>query len=541
MRRAVWIISIVALVVSLFGGCSSSSANNTGAQRMEYEGKLMDDSYVHDIDIEIPDADWKELLENPLEKTKYKVDVTIDGETFSEVSFATKGNTSLSQIAGDDSSDRYSFKVNFGKYVDGQSYYGLDKLNLNNIMSDTTYMKDYLSYEIMAEAGAAAPLASFVNIRINGEAWGLYLAVEDVSDSFIARNYGEAQGELYKPETEQLNNAGKGQNGMNPPQGKPAQISGGAIGERPEMPQENLTTGGGMQAPFNGQNGGNRDGFGGSSKGASLAYTDDELDSYSDIFDNAETEATEEDMKRVVAALKQLSTGENLESCLDVDAVIKYFAAHNFVDNYDSYTGNMLHNYYLYENNGLLSVIPWDYNLAFGSFGGVRGMRMPEQQAEEKNTQVMDDAAAMVNYAIDTPLSGAEEKDRPLWSAIINNEEYKELYHKYLDQLITSYFESGKFEEKITSVYEMIRPYVEKDATAFYTVEEFDKAYSTLKTFCTLRAESIRKQLDGEIPATTQEQQKDGVQLVDASSISLQAMGSQGGGGLRQNPDENKK
>ena len=29
--------------------------------------------------------------------------------------------------------------------------------------------------------------------------------------------------------------------------------------------------------------------------------------------------------------------------CLDVDEVIKYFVAHNFVDNYDSYTGNMLH------------------------------------------------------------------------------------------------------------------------------------------------------------------------------------------------------
>ncbi|QHI74017.1 hypothetical protein Ami3637_14225 [Aminipila terrae] len=47
---------------------------------------------------------------------------------------------------------------------------------------------------------------------------GLYLAVEDVSDSFITRNYGENQGELYKPESEQLNNLGKGQKGMIPPQ-----------------------------------------------------------------------------------------------------------------------------------------------------------------------------------------------------------------------------------------------------------------------------------------------------------------------------------
>lgn len=530
MKKVMTVVLMVTLIISSLAGCSNNSEQKSG-KSMEYEGKLMDDSTVHTINVEISDEDWNDLLKNPLDKTKYKVDVTIDGETYSDVSFATKGNTSLSQIVSDDTTDRYSFKINFDKYVEGQNYYGLDKLNLNNLMSDATYMKDYLSYEIMREAGAAAPMASFVNITINGDAWGLYLAVEDISDSFITRNYGEDEGELYKPETEQLNNMGKGKEGM--PQG----TSGGAIGERPEKPQGEMPTGSAMQAPPEGNHDGNK-GFGGSSNGASLAYTNDELESYSDIFEHAETDATEEDMQRVVTALKQLSTGEELDKCLDVDSVIKYFVAHNFVDNYDSYTGNMLHNYYLYENNGLLSVIPWDYNLAFGAFGGNGGMKKPGEQTAENEAQNTDNAAAMVNYAIDTPLSGVNEEDRPLWSAIINNEEYKELYHQYFDELITNYFESGKFEEKITSVYELIRPYVQKDATAFYTVDEFDKAYSTLKQFCTLRSESIRKQLNGEIPTTTEGQKKEGVQLVDSSSIKIEDMGSQKGGGPRQNPKE---
>nr|WP_315022357.1 CotH kinase family protein [uncultured Aminipila sp.] len=510
MKKAIILVLVVTLIVSSFAACSHTSVKDNVTQ-MEYERKLMDDSTVHNINVEISDKDWNDLLENPLDKTKYKVDVIIDGETYSDVSFATKGNTSLSQIANDNSTDRYSFKINFDKYVEGQNYYGLDKLNLNNLMSDATYMKDYLSYEIMREAGAAAPMASFVNITINGKAWGLYLAVEDISDAFITRNYGEDEGELYKPETEQLNNMGKGKEGM--------------------------PTGSAMQAPPEGKDDGNK-GFGGSSNGASLAYTDDKLESYSDIFDNAETDATKEDMQRVVSALKQLSTPEELDKCLDVDSVIKYFVAHNFVDNYDSYTGNMLHNYYLYENNGLLSMIPWDYNLAFGAFGGNGGMKKPGEQIAQNSEQSTDNATAMVNYAIDTPLSGAKEEDRPIWSAIINNEEYKELYHKYFDELITNYFESGKFEEKITSVYEMIRPYVEKDATAFYTVDEFDKAYSTLKEFCKLRSESIRKQLDGEIPTTTEGQKKEGVQLINSSSIKIEDMGSQKGGDPRQNSKE---
>ena len=91
-------------------------------------------------------------------------------------------------------------------------------------------------------------------------------------------------------------------------------------------------------------------GFGGNDNGASLKYTDDELDSYSDIFDNAETDVSEEDEKRVIEALKNLSDGNVAES-VDIESVIDYFVVHNFVMNYDSYTGNMLHNYYLLEED----------------------------------------------------------------------------------------------------------------------------------------------------------------------------------------------
>ena len=177
------------------------------AEEMTYESKLFDTSYVHTIDVTISEDDWADLLKNPTDKTKYEVSVNIDGENIESVSFATKGNTSLSSVSDSDS-DRYSFKVNFGKYVDDQTYYGLDKLNLNNVFADATYMKDYLSYTIFREAGAEAPLTSYVWLTINGEDYGLYLAVEDVSVSYLERNH-DGEGELYKPETEQLDNVGK--------------------------------------------------------------------------------------------------------------------------------------------------------------------------------------------------------------------------------------------------------------------------------------------------------------------------------------------
>ena len=126
-----------------------------------------------------------------------------------------------------------------------------------------------------------------------------------------------------------------------------------------------------------------------------------------------------------------------------MDALLRYFVVHNFVDNYDSYTGTMLHNYYLYEEDGKLTMLPWDYNLAFGAFGGMggendKGNRLSQNDNAAQNTKTNQsqekvaatkvqkgqmiregvDATSMVNMAIDTPLSGAEEEDRPMRSLL---------------------------------------------------------------------------------------------------------------------------
>ena len=167
------------------------TVTNESLETMEYMDKLFDQSVVHEINVEIDEEDWSDLKTNPLIKTKYMVQVTIDGETFQNVSFATKGNTSLSSVASDSDSDRYSFKINFGKYEAEQNYYGLDQLNLNNLYADATYMKDYISYEIFRAVGVDAPLTSYVELKINGESFGLYLAIEEVGDSYLKRTGNE--------------------------------------------------------------------------------------------------------------------------------------------------------------------------------------------------------------------------------------------------------------------------------------------------------------------------------------------------------------
>ena len=97
---------------------------------------------------------------------------------------------------GDPGSDQYSLKIEFDHYNAAENYYGLDKLCLNNIIQDNTYMKDFLSYQLMREAGVPSPLCSYAYLTVDGEDWGLYLAVEDVEDAFLERNYGSDHGEL---------------------------------------------------------------------------------------------------------------------------------------------------------------------------------------------------------------------------------------------------------------------------------------------------------------------------------------------------------
>ena len=464
----------------------STTQKSIVSEDTTYETLLFDTSFVHTLDVTIADGDWADLLANPTEKTKYKVNVTIDGETVEKVSFATKGNSSLSQVANDPDSNRYSFKINFGKHVDGQTYYGLNKLNLSNIYADATYMKDYISYEIFRQAGVEAPLTSYVWLTINGEDQGLYLAIEDISESYLDR-VNEGEGVLYKPEAEALDVVD-------------ADVAQPAQGKAPMAP--------GGQPPQGGMPNGSS-----SANGADLKYTDDEISSYSDIFDNNETDADEEDQQQVILALKALSENEDLETYLDTEEIIRYFVAHNFVLNYDSYIGTMLHNYYLYENDGRLAMLPWDYNEGFGAFSRGAGQST---------------STTLVNTGIDTPLSGATEADRPMWNWIVSNDEYLEQYHEIFSELISTYFESGKYAEDIDAVYDMIQPYVEKDPTALCTGDQFRTAVSTLKSFCELRSESIRAQLDGTLATATTAQTSES--QIDASNISLNDMSTKSGG-----------
>jgi spore coat protein CotH len=447
-----------------------------------YTEKLFSTDRVHTIDLVVKESDWDNMITNALEEEYIQCSVVIDNESVKNVGIRPKGNSSLSMIASSDS-DRYSFKIEFDHYEKGKNYFGLDKLALNNIAQDNTYMKDYITYQMMNAMGADAPLSSFIWVTVNGEDWGLYLAAEGVEESFAQRVYGNNFGEIYKPDSMDM-------------------------GDR---------LGGGLDGGFNGMGG-----------ATSLVYSDDDPDSYSSIFDNAVFDTSSADKARLIASLKQLNAGENIKQVVDVEEVIRYFVVHNFVLNSDSYTGSIVHNYYLAENNGKLSMIAWDYNLAFGGmggFGGGMGGRPGNTNNEETETTT-DSATSLVNYPIDSPMLSGSTDDKPMIGWIFDNEEYLAKYHEVFAEYM-EYFDSGKFAEMYDSATALISPYVKKDPSAFCTYEEFQKGSTALREFCLGRAKSINGQLDGTIAATSQEQTAtSNAGFVDASDIDIESMGS---------------
>ena len=99
MKKLCALLLAALFAVSVLTACQSKQSSGSDEEKKSeaasYESGLFDTSYVHKINVEISEDDWKDLRENPLKKTKYSVDVTIDGDTVENVSFATKGNTSL--------------------------------------------------------------------------------------------------------------------------------------------------------------------------------------------------------------------------------------------------------------------------------------------------------------------------------------------------------------------------------------------------------------------------------------------------------------
>lgn len=131
MKTRYVVLSILFMVVLLFGSVfvllQVDKSETNVYEKAEYEEKVFNQTKVSTIDIQMSEADLQSVLNNPLEKEVIPATIVFNGKEIENVGFRTKGNMTLRSTAQLGDSERYSFKIDFDYYNDGQNLYGLKK------------------------------------------------------------------------------------------------------------------------------------------------------------------------------------------------------------------------------------------------------------------------------------------------------------------------------------------------------------------------------------------------------------------------------
>lgn len=483
-----WIIfPMIAAIILIIGAIYLVQAfdlNNT-EPAYSYNKKLFNKDIVTTIDITIDDKNWEDILANPLEEEYKEASVTINGETFSNVAIRTKGNSSLTSIARSET-ERYSLKVDFNYYDSTQSYYGLTKLNLNNNFSDSTQMKEFVSYELMEQMGIATPAHSYMKVMVNGELYGLMLGVEAIDEAFIAQNYNTTKGFLFKPD----------------------------------------------------------------GTGSDLVYISDSLDDYNGIeVKMNEENADDSKIIPMIKAINEGEGYEeylNIDQMLRYFAMNTALVS---LDSYQGQMKHNYYLYEDENSVFSILPWDYNMSFGGFGIGMGGGGRAPMSsngtdksrnerdaaQAPQKNAERMEQDKApafeenqppmppggnmenggmmgsgellssdAINFSIYEPVSGTSLTDRPLLNVLLSDDTHLEQYETLLEQIATEILT----EENVTSITEklgqLLEPYIEEDPSKFSTTEEFLEGVSgdnSLPEFAKQRSESILAQLSGELVA----------------------------------------
>ncbi len=587
------IIAVMAVAVALcllavgFSGTLNAVFGGTGV-KMEYENALFNTDEIISIDIQMDEDAWNSMLQNAMTEEYSVCNVVINGKRVNNVAIRPKGNTSLSAIAMDSDTDRYSLKLEFDHFVEGQTCYGLDKLILNNNYADATNMKEAVIYDMYQYLGADASLYNYAKVSVNGEYWGVYLALEAVEQSFMLRNFGTQDGELYKPDTMEMgggNGSSKDSSaksmpdmdssdidlsqfeGKTPPDGGPQK--GGFDFDPGNMPDMGDFDPNSMpnMGDFDPSNMPERDGSGkgsrpdadnsdsepqsvpdqsGSASGAENGADESTTAEAENPFarssfrpqgrgssskgGGANLNYTDDELDSYGAIWDGALTGTSTADHRRVVTALKNVSEGTELETYldvDNILKYMAVHTFSVNQDSLSGSMAHNYYLY--EYNGQLNIFPWDYNLSLGGMSMgqSGDATDMVNDAIDTPFAGTK-----FFDALFSHEEYLERYHAYLQQLVDEYVNGGRFDEVYNRIRGQIDPLVETDPTAFYPYDEYQTAAGMLYQTVKLRAQSIEGQLNGTIPSTDEGQKKDSSALIDASSIDVKAMGqfSMGGG-----------
>ncbi len=454
--KALLALPLVVIVIAAgMSGCARSASRGT------HDPKV--DPFVTDrvatVRIVMEEEDWTYCREHAFEERYVPADFWWDDELVPDVGVRTKGNSSLGQAVGWES-PRMPLAVDFNLFNRARTFHGVKKVFLNNGWSDPTLIREVIAYGVFAGMGIPTPRASLIDLWVNDTHLGVYTMVEMVDQTFIQRHFADATGNLYKPElvaarldwTEKDTSKKFTMPGMPEiPRQDPilyTNIGGAplidllrALGQEemvslyePETPVEGNMFRGlpPLRMP--------RDYL-----EAMMLKTNENNPDYTALFKFLDVLNNEPDE----------TFPQEIEKLLDVNETLKFIAVSAVVVHLDNYIG-IGHNNYLYEVNGKFTPIPFDTNMAFGTF----------------NLGIRKDG--LINFYIDEPTGGPMYR-YPLVDRLLSHQPYLDRYRGYMQEILDGPFSLDVVLPRIDQLVEMIRPYAEADTEMFYAFEDWGR------------------------------------------------------------------
>lgn len=493
-NKIAFLIAFLSMGIIIAGtGCSHGTAAGSAVN----DAMPFYSDRVVTVRIVMSEPDWEFTRTNALAKSYVKADLWYDNERIPGVAVRPKGNSSL-RTARAQSSLRLPLKVDLNFFNSARDLHGVKKLNFNNGFSDPTLIREALGYELCREMGIPTPRTSFVDLWVNDIHLGLYTMVEQIDKAFLAHHFDAAEGNLYKPAMPAAYLAWTEDDldGLviaHPADRTEVNLGGGKLADimRALEPGEAAGEAGPSQGqpprmiPPQGMFGGNQNLL----EQMGLKTNENRAD-HSLLFRLLDVLNREPDE----------TFPEEIEKIMDVDEVLRFLAVSTVIVHLDNYTG-LGHNYYLYDNDGKFVIIPWDLNMAFGTFNS--GL----------------DRDRLINFYLDEPTAGPVAQ-RPLVDRLLSYGPYLDTYRGYVEELLDGPFDVSRMNVRIDELAALVRPYVEADERKLYSTEDFETALSMdirtrrptgdvggrlgggmtpigLKSFVEERSVSLREQLDG--------------------------------------------
>ena len=392
-------------------------------------GQLFDQNQIYSLYVSFYDLDYHDSLTAwwfSKNETRLPASLDMNGIHFDSVGIKYKGNSTFF-IANSLNNPKVPYNIDINEYVGGQKVMGYKKLKLGNALFDPSFTKEGLASYIYNQY-MPSHQTSLIKLYVNTNYIGLYTNTESISKQFLQKHFNEKTGAFYKCEP----SAQYGTSETNYP--------------------------------------------------ADLIYRGTDTLQYNLRYERK----SDSSWTNLIALIDTLNNNPMaIESILNVDRVLWFFAVNSVILNEDAYNTMYLHNYYLYQTgDGKFQVIPWDLSESFA--GGLLGNLSSYNDHYQRN--VLHGFTPFVN-------------SKPLVYQLLNNPDYQKTYLAHVNTIIEENLDTTAMRNWINNWQANAYLPVSFDANKLFTNQQFyDNIDSVIIATPTIHLAAIMETMRNRIP-----------------------------------------